>query len=77
MEKRAEETRGKSREEKERGAMKSMKLSPNKDYDTGVPKDCKNGDNLSSIFPLCNILWKKARTNFLVNPIVENSLVSV
>ena len=28
-------------------------------------------------FVFCNILWKKARTNFLANPIIENSLVSV
>ena len=81
MENRAEETRGENREEKKRGAMKSVKLSPNKDYDTGVCKrHCKNGDNPCSIFPVVFFFitfYGKTQTNFLANPIVEKSLVSV
>ena len=70
MENKAEETRGENREEKKGGAMKSMKLSPNKDYDAGVRKrHCKNGDNPCSIFPVFfffyyNILWKNPNKLF-------------
>ena len=82
MENKAEETRGENREEKKRGAMKSMKLSPNKDYDAGVRKrHCKNGDNPCSIFPVFFFFiitfYGKTQTNFLASPIVEKSLVSV